>query len=49
MAEKLKIGSDVLVDGMSGKVIGYALHSKQYIVMIGSARHKLPLAKIKTA
>lgn len=49
MAEKLPIGSEVTVDGKTGKVVGYALHSKTYIVLVGGDRMKLPLKAIKTA
>jgi hypothetical protein len=49
MAEKLPIGSEVTVDGKPGKVIAYALHSKQYIIAVGGENRKFPIRQIKPA
>lgn len=49
MAEKLPIGSEVIVDGKPGKVIAYALHSKQYIIAVGGESRKFQIRQIKPA
>jgi hypothetical protein len=49
MSERFPIGSEIEVDGKSGKVVGHALHSKTLIVLVGGDRHKVPMPKGKKA
>jgi len=49
MQAKFPIGTAVTVDGKAGKIDAYALHSKQFFVMVGGERLKLPANKIKPA
>jgi len=47
MQERFPMGTEIDVAGKKGTVSGYALHSKQLIVMVGGDRHKVPMPRKK--